>query len=351
MATEDDRIDKPNEPFLLNGIMAQNWRRLGLDAPSNRPILPLPATGKLPHKPMMFAEFAQRTEGEGSLTDQQRLILSCTVPLPCIQIDDGVIPKYTAAPTAPRWSPNDPPDNPNYVPDKKTPVSQLKVPGGNLSYETLVRTGTKPFLAEALFEGAKLAFGDPSNENTRYVVVAQGGCRECGTKHAYGVGEAIDYQIWDRQTGKLVGGTDDIMKNAFNNPSTFRMFEAVMQGAYKYMLTKYGEEYAKNLTSGLYFHAIQGGFDNMHISWQEGGKDNTGQSINRYGSVPSGLNNGQGEYIKGLIRQAGALESRPMNDPRNSVNGDLKTWVSEFHPDYKGGPAAIPTIKIQAPAQ
>lgn len=192
--------------------------------------------------------------------------------------------------------------------------------GPNLSENQLVRGGVNPVLAKAQFEGAKLAFGDPSDPKTRYVLQAHGGFAARAMKHGQGL--AIDAQIFDRKTGKFVGGNEkpDIMSNAYDNPKSFRYFEAMHQGAYKYLYDKYGKQTADQLSSGLYFSAVQGsrgdgfGVDNMHLSMREG---------QRHGRIATGLTN---EQIKAWIARHGGLPSRAMGDPAK--------WQSEFHPDY-----------------
>lgn len=221
------------------------------------------------------------------------------------------------------WSISDLPPGFHYTGRTELPTPH-NIPGGYMSFEALKKNGVNPFLAESLIEGSIRAFGNPADPRTRFVVVPQCGCRDCASKH--GEGKAIDFQILDRFTGKLVGGTNDIMQNAFNNPYTFRMFEAVVQGAYQHALLKYGQEAANHLTSGLYFHAMQGGFDNMHISLDEGYKGSDGRYTNRYGSILTGLNNDAGKYIKDMIAGVNGVPSAGMGNPY--------TWVSEFHPDY-----------------
>ena len=49
--------------------------------------------------------------------------------------------------------------------------------GGNLSAAQLVKSGVDPLLVESVQQGAKRAFGDPNDKNTRYVVQMQGGIR------------------------------------------------------------------------------------------------------------------------------------------------------------------------------
>ncbi len=204
---------------------------------------------------------------------------------------------------------------PEKLPDDYKPkpkMSGIKYgPGPNLSADNLLRQGVNRQLVEAIFEGAKIAFGDPNDPLTRYVVQPQGGMRPGAMLHS--VGRAVDLQIFDRLTGKFVGGTHDIMDNAYDNPHTYRTYEVLAQGSYKYLHTKYGVNVANQLSSGLYFTAIQGkrkgglGVDNMHMSLGEG------QGLGR-------IYTGANPFVQGWLKKHNAQPSVPM--------GNVAQWKS-----------------------
>jgi len=203
-------------------------------------------------------------------------------------------------------------------------------PGPNLSFDNLIRQGVNRQLVEAIFEGAKIAFGDPNDPNTRYVVQPQGGMRPAAMLHS--VGRAVDLQIFDRFLGQFVGGTRDIMDNAYDNPHTYRTYEVLAQGSYKYLHTKYGLNVANQLSSGLYFTAIQGkrkgglGVDNMHMSLGEG------QGLGR-------IYTGANPFVQGWLKKHNAMPSVPM--------GNVAHWKSPLKKEKDLNMLEIVTLPIR----
>lgn len=206
----------------------------------------------------------------------------------------------------------------------------------NMTREQLVQQNIDPLLVEAVFEGTKTAFGDPNDPRTRYVVQINNARRQPNGSSRHGIGAAVDVQIFDRETGKFVGGHmggDSIFKNALGNAETFRHYEIWNQGMYKYIHDKYGKEAADKLTSGLYFNAMQtqgkeNRWDNMHISIGEG------QSL---GSIRGGA----GEHVQRLLKKNNAEASQPM--------GDISKWTSPLHPDQLNPEGALPYGDPNAP--
>lgn len=206
----------------------------------------------------------------------------------------------------------------------------------NMTREQLVQQNIDPLLVEAVFEGTKTAFGDPNDPRTRYVVQVNNARRQPNGSSRHGIGAAVDVQIYDRETGKFVGGHmggDSIFKNALGNAETFRHYEIWNQGMYKYIHDKYGKEAADKLTSGLYFNAMQtqgkeNRWDNMHISIGEG------QSLGT-------IRGGAGEHVQRLLKKNNAEASQPM--------GDISKWTSPLHPDQLNPEGALPYGDPNAP--
>jgi len=184
--------------------------------------------------------------------------------------------------------------------------------------------GLKPELAKSLMEGSKIAFGDPSDPKTRYVVTTGGGGgvglgRPGGSFHNKGL--AIDVQIYDRQTKSFIGGSGDIMKNAFGNPQTYRQYEVLAQAQYQYNLKTYGKSEADKYSwGGRFGSSMQGtGPDEMHYSYGEGGN---------LGPITGPVANKQG----GAVMLARGAKSEGMGS-------DPSAWQSPYRVTVDGQPA------------
>lgn len=227
---------------------------------------------------------------------------------------------------------------PNYTPGAVGKGAYGK--GANISAERMAKSGVNSTLVESIMGGGTKAFGDPNDPNTRYVVQMQGGIRQQSSgKH--GQGKAVDLQIYDRKLGTFVGGDarGDIMKNAFSNPDTYKLYDHYHRQRYEYIKEKYGEDVAKRLSAGTRFgRSIEGGgADEMHASIDEGG------SLHDLGKVPGGqiLDNRTKRYmdLDDWVKQGkGPWSNFDPNSPDNKLEG--KARPASATPDTKAAPAA-----------
>ena len=193
--------------------------------------------------------------------------------------------------------------------------------GWHSSFNMLKAQKIDPLLVESVKSGAINAFGDPNDPNTRYEVRINNAHRpgSVGSKHAHR--KAIDLQIYDRVEKKFVGGHgNNIMMNAFGNPYTYNIYQALARGGYQHLYSKYGEKVAKRFSHGGNFFARQGiiggaarygglPYDQMHYSLDEGG---------RQGSIVGGA----GSKIQAHLRKYEIEPAGPM--------GDVLEWKSPY---------------------
>jgi len=194
------------------------------------------------------------------------------------------------------------------------------VKGWHSSLSQLKRVN--PLLAEGLRGGAIKAFGDPndpwdsaSQTGTRYelrISNTTSSDRPRSSKHSTSQRKAADVQLFDRETGKYIGGSNDIMQNAYGNPHTYKKFQALARGYREHLIENYGEETANRASWGGNFFARQGkvggaakynthGFDQMHFSLDEGGRQGT-------------IAGGAGPLIQADLRKHGVEPTGPMGD-------------------------------------
>jgi hypothetical protein len=181
-----------------------------------------------------------------------------------------------------------------------------------------------PLLRESVMQGAIEAFGDPRDPKTRYEIRINNAMRRGplgASKH--NIGKATDLQIYDRETGKFVGGAsgkNSIFHNAYGNPHTYKIYQSLARGAYKHLYTKYGKKVADRQSWGGNFFARQGmiggakvyggfktrrgmsSYDQMHLSLDEGGRQGM-------------ITRGAGGRIASHLRKHGITPAGPMGDP------------------------------------
>jgi hypothetical protein len=202
--------------------------------------------------------------------------------------------------------------------------------------------GLKEDQAEAMREGAKIAFGDPASPNTRYVIstggpdkASEGGvgadASHQKTPSMHNQGKAVDVQIWDRQQGKFVGGSMDIDSNAFGNPKTYRHFESLAQGVYQHVLNTKGKEEADQYSwGGRFGHSFQSkpghmGPDEMHYSK---GEEESLRKVTEPASGAMGNSTFQkliidkGGMTKGMGTNPSTWRSDYQNEPTFAKTGD-----------------------------
>lgn len=194
--------------------------------------------------------------------------------------------------------------------------------GWHPSFNMLKAQKIDPTLVEAVKAGAINAFGDPNDPNTRYEVRINNAHRpgNVGSKHASR--KAIDLQIYDRVEKKFVGGHgSNIMMNAYGNPHTYKIYQALARGGYQHLYSKYGEKVARRFSHGGNFFARQGiiggashygapgGYDHMHYSLDEKGRQGT-------------IVGGAGPKIQAHLRKYGIEPAGPM--------GDILQWRSPY---------------------
>jgi hypothetical protein len=224
-----------------------------------------------------------------------------------------------------------------------TPTGGQKIE--NQNPQNLVAGGADELLIKSVSEGAKKAFGDPENKDTRFVVHFANAKREGDPrKSRHNVGKATDVQVYDRQENRYLGGGRNIFENFTDNPYSYRAAQALAQARYEW-LKENNPEAARNASWGGHFPSAGGdvqGFykgqakaDTMHHSFGEGGPSPTGLS-GTHGTIGQAVN----KNMQDLIIKQGGMPTRGMDDKRNIIIGaDGKPkWVSEFspeHPDYK----------------
>lgn len=207
----------------------------------------------------------------------------------------------------------------------KPQEGNYKATGWHSSLRQLKNRNFNPLLAESIKQGAINAFGDPKDKNTRYEIRISNTLRPGNGRSKHNSGRAADLQIWDRKEKKYVGGFgNDIMRNAYGNPHTYNIYQALARGSYQYMHKKYGKETANRLSWGGNFFARQGNvggarlfgglsYDQMHYSIDEPGQKGSRGSIVQ----------GAGREIHGHLRKHGVTPARPMGE-------DIAAWKSPY---------------------
>lgn len=194
-----------------------------------------------------------------------------------------------------------------------------------------------PVLREAIIEGSKRTFGDPNDPNTRYEIRINNALRPGDTGSKHSIGKATDLQIYDRETGKYVGGHDDIMISSYGNPYSYNMHKDLSRGMYQFLNEKYGPDIANRLSWGGNFFARQGkvggavtyngpAIDSMHYSLDEPGQAARQGSIT---GTPS-------ERVQKWLEKYG-ITSTEM--------GDVSKWRSPYLDPQQAAPQQVGQAK------